>query len=330
MSRPAPDRDRVAAVLRRALGEGVSVESVSRLSGGASRETWRIDAAEADGTARPLVLRREPAGGSRLPGPGVDEFRLTSLAAAAGAPVATPLVELQPDDELGVGFVMELVEGETIGKKVVHGDGLAGARVGLARECGAALAAIHSIPVSESGLPVPRADRQPAEAQLVQMTQLLDGFEVARPVLEYTLRRLRSSLPPDRPPVVVHGDYRVGNLIVGPDGLRAVLDWELAHVGDPAEDLGWLCVRSWRFGGAGRVGGVGAPADLLDAYVTAGGAEIGLDELAWWEAFGNLRWAVICMVQAWTHLGGVRRSVELAAIGRRVCEVEHDLMELLA
>jgi aminoglycoside phosphotransferase (APT) family kinase protein len=135
--------------------------------------------------------------------------------------------------------------------------------------------------------------------------------------------------PSEEVRAVVHGDFRVGNLIVGPEGLRAVLDWELAHVGDPGEDLGWLCVRSWRFGGEGRVGGVGDLGDLLDGYAAAGGRPVDEAAVRYWEVFGNVRWAVICLVQAFSHLHGFRRSVELAAVGRRVCEVEHDLLELL-
>ena len=128
-------------------------------------------------------------------------------------------------------------------------------------------------------------------------------------------------------PVLVHGDLRLGNLIVGPDGLRAVLDWELVHAGSPAEDLGWLCVKAWRFGAA-RPGrrAWGRRDELLAAYRAAGGADIGPDELRWWEIHGTLRWGVICMRQARAHLSGAHRSVELAAIGRRVCEQEWDLL----
>jgi aminoglycoside phosphotransferase (APT) family kinase protein len=152
---------------------------------------------------------------------------------------------------------------------------------------------------------------------------------VARPTLELALRWLRNHQPELHDPAVVHGDFRVGNLIVGTDGVRSVLDWELAHVGDPAEDLGWLCVRSWRFGGPGQVGGIGDLDALLTGYSDAGGRHITEDDVRYWEIFGNVRWAVICIVQAFAHLNGDHRSVELAAIGRRVCEVEHDLMELL-
>ena len=117
--------------------------------------------------------------------------------------------------------------------------------------------------------------------------------------------------------------------MVGPDGLRAVLDWELAHLGDPIEDLGWFCVRAWRFGSTDPAGGFGSRDELLAAYEAAGGGAVDPAELHWWEVLGTLKWGVICVMQATAHLTGLSRSVELAAIGRRVCETEHDLLELL-
>ena len=143
------------------------------------------------------------------------------------------------------------------------------------------------------------------------------------------MTELAGSRPPPREPALVHGDFRLGNLIVGPEGLRAVLDWELTHAGNPAEDLGWLCVKAWRFGAHAPVAGLGGREELLAVYRAAGGADIGLDELRWWELLGTLRWGVICLTQASTHLSGAHRSVELAAIGRRVCEQEWDLLLLL-
>ena len=144
------------------------------------------------------------------------------------------------------------------------------------------------------------------------------------------IRTLEADPPPARRPVTVHGDLRLGNLIVGPRSLRAVIDWELVHAGNPAEDLGWLCVKAWRFGVDAPAAGVGTREELLAAYRAAGGADISLDELRWWEILGTLRWGVICMSQAWAHLSGAHRSVELAAIGRRICEQEWDLLLLLA
>ena len=130
--------------------------------------------------------------------------------------------------------------------------------------------------------------------------------------------------------MLVHGDLRNGNFIVGPEGIRAVLDWELSHLGDPVEDLGWLCVRAWRFGIDDHlVGGFGDLPDLLEAYAAAGGAPVSEDEVRWWVVLGTLKWGVICMSQAFTHLSGAHRSVELAAIGRRVAQTEWDILDLL-
>lgn len=322
----------LAAATARHLGEGTRVEGLRRFSGGASRELWGFDATRPDGASVGLVLRRDPPGTGAGGGiaQGVDEYRLLQAAEAAGVPVAPLRFRLDPDDGLGNGFVMDRVDGETLGRRIVRDDAYAAARDALPAQCGEALARIHAIAIAASGLPAPRRpDEHPGLRQVDELAQLVDGFGVERPVLELAMRWLRENAPASKRRVVVHGDFRVGNLIVGPDGLRAVLDWELAHVGDPGEDVGWLCVRSWRFGGAGRVGGVGDLDELLDAYRRAGG-DVDADTVRYWEVFGNLRWGVICLMQAFTHLNGVRRSVELAAIGRRVCEVEHDLMELLA
>jgi hypothetical protein len=142
-------------------------------------------------------------------------------------------------------------------------------------------------------------------------------------------RWLDDNRPALSAPVVVHGDFRNGNLIIGPDGIRAVLDWELAHFGDRLEDLGWLCAKAWRFGSPLPVGGFGTVDQLVAGYEEAGGDAVDRTALHWWEVLGTLRWGVICIVQTVTHLSGMVRSVELAAIGRRGCEVEWDLLELL-
>jgi aminoglycoside phosphotransferase (APT) family kinase protein len=124
---------------------------------------------------------------------------------------------------------------------------------------------------------------------------------------------------------VVHGDFRLGNVIVDASGLRAVIDWELAHLGDPIEDLGWMCVPAWRFGSRLPAAGVGTREQLLAAYAEQSGVDVDPETLRWWEVSGILRWGMICVTQAFTHTSGIVRSHELAAIGRRVCENEHDL-----
>jgi aminoglycoside phosphotransferase (APT) family kinase protein len=221
-------------------------------------------------------------------------------------------------------MVVERIDGETIPRRILRDEEFASARPLLTAQCGRALAAVHSIdPEAVPGL-------DPTN-QFQRFRELLDAMSEPHPAFELGFRWLERNRPPARADTVVHGDFRNGNLVVGPDGLRAVLDWELAHLGDPLEDLGWLCVRAWRFGASPRVGGFGDVDELVAAYESAPGSTgtVDRDALAWWEAMGTLKWGVMCMLQAATHLSGTVRSVELAAIGRRVCEVEHDLLLLL-
>jgi aminoglycoside phosphotransferase (APT) family kinase protein len=218
---------------------------------------------------------------------------------------------------------MDHIHGETIPRRILRDDAFVAARPKLAAQCGRVLAAIHRVPVAGvPGLP-------PAADPLDQWRDTLDLLAQPHPAFELGLRWLAANRPTPRPPTLVHGDFRNGNLIVGPDGLRAVLDWELAHAGDPLEDLGWLCVRAWRFGVDRRVGGFGDVEDLVAAYEAESATTIDLDALRWWETLGTLRWGVMCIMQASVHLTGAVRSVELAAIGRRVCENEWDLLNLL-
>ena len=165
--------------------------------------------------------------------------------------------------------------------------------------------------------------------QVRQFRELLDALGEPHPAFELGLRWLVEHRPEPTGTGIVHGDFRTGNLLVGPDGLRAVLDWELAHLGDPAEDLGWFCVRAWRFGSPHRAGGFGRAEDLLAGYVDGGGSPIDLETLRWWEALGTLKWGVMCIIQAAAHLDGQSRSVELASIGRRSAENEEDLLALM-
>jgi aminoglycoside phosphotransferase (APT) family kinase protein len=242
------------------------------------------------------------------------------LRAAAEAGVPVPRVVAVGE---GTSFVvLEHVAGETIARKILRDDEYAGARQVLAGQCGRALAALHAMPVDT----VPGLD---APDQVAQFRAVLDASGQPHPAFELGFRHLEATRSPPSAATVVHGDFRLGNLIVGPDGLRAVLDWELVHLGDPLEDLSWLCVKSWRFGAAPRVGGFGEVPDLVGAYEEASGRTVDLEALRWWETLGTLKWGIMCIMQAAAHLSGAARSVELAAIGRRVCEVEHDLLLLL-
>jgi aminoglycoside phosphotransferase (APT) family kinase protein len=298
-------------VLSRRLGGG-SVTGLTRLLGGASRESWAF---ELDG--RRLVLRRDPPGAPRAGGM-AREAALLRAAAAAGVPVP----DVVDADETSI--VMTWLDGETIARRILRDEAYAVARSRLVEQLAAALARLHH------GVPPADIDGLPAPVDPVaDLRAALDAIGEPHPALELGLRWLDSARPTSTARVVVHGDFRLGNLMVGSDGLVGVLDWELAHIGDAAEDLGWLCVRSWRFGSPLPVAGVADRTALLTAYAAAGGAHVDAETLDWWEAYGTLRWAVICAQQAATHLSGAVRSVELAVIGRRVCEVELDLLDLL-
>jgi aminoglycoside phosphotransferase (APT) family kinase protein len=323
---PAADKELERGVRSVLADLGVAEAGRARLAeipGGASRQTWLIEAG-----AERFVLRRDPPGAESLV-PQSGEFRLIRLARDAGVPVAEPLA-LEPEGgRFGTaGMVLAFVEGDSVGPRVLRREELEGARRALPAQLGEAVARVHSIDIAEAALPIP--DGEPVLAQIDHWEAELGRIGEPLPVIELGLRWLRLHRPEPVEPGVVHGDFRLGNLIVDEHGLAAVIDWELAHIGDPAEDLGWLCIRSWRFGHDDHpVAGLGSREQLLDAYEAAGGTRPDHDRLRYWEVFGNLKWAAICARQANDHLSGLRRSHELASLGRRVCEPEWDMLELI-
>jgi len=319
------DEPTIAAALTRHLGGSPVVEGLQRLSGGASRETWAFDARLGDEHLA-LVLRRDPGRAVTGPLERATEAEVLSAAHEAGVPTPEVRFVLEPADQLGAGFVMDRVDGETVPRRILRDDAYASARGDLAAQCGAAAARIHAVPLGA----LPALPTLGPLEQLAQYRGILDSFGEPHPAFELGLRRLARDVPVLDKATLVHGDFRNGNLVVGPDGLRAVLDWELTHLGDPVEDLGWLCVKSWRFGVPQHpVGGFGDVGQLTAAYEAAGGRPVDPARLRWWEAFGTLKWGVICEIQAQTHLQGLVRSVELATLGRRIAEMEWDLLELL-
>ncbi|MEA3056774.1 MAG: hypothetical protein QOD30_2206 [Actinomycetota bacterium] len=296
------------------------VTELRRLSGGASRDTFAF---VADG--RPLILQRQRVAGMR-------DFRIESAllreARTADVPVAEVLVTDddatdEQRDAIGAAFmVVERIDGETISRKILRDDEFGDARPKLAAQCGEALAGIHSIP----------RDAVPGLEQTDQVAQFRaahDSLGIPSPAFELGFRWLEANRPSSSATRVVHGDFRLGNLIIDANGLRAVIDWELGHLGDPMEDLGWLCTKAWRFANKARVGGFGDVDDLVAAYEARAGVAVDRDALRWWETLSTLKWGVMCNMQANAHLSGMVRSVELAMIGRRVAEQEHDLLLLL-
>jgi aminoglycoside phosphotransferase (APT) family kinase protein len=317
----------VAGEIEAALGRlgeelGGEVAQVRRLSGGASKETWAFTVG-----GRPLILRRSPGGQAITTAASLAAEAALIQAAGAVGVTAPKVVRVCPDsDGLGEAFIMESVAGETLGRRIVQGEAFAAIRPDLARRCGAEMARIHAVPLP--GLPT--LETTDAAAVIARYEDAYREMGARRPVLEAAFVWLSKLAPPPADPVLVHGDFRNGNLIVDQDkGLAAVLDWELAHLGDPAEDLGWICVNSWRFGGAAPVGGFGAYEDLLAGYTEAGGAPVSLARLRYWQAVGSLKWAVMCLMMYASYASGRDPSVERAMIGRRTSEAEIDLVVLM-
>ena len=296
---------------------GAEVTDLRRLTGGASRTTYAFGA---DG--RRLILRTGPPdevhAGMEL------EAAVQRLAADRGAPVPEILTASNSVEPLGNPYLIcSEIAGETIVRKIyrgLDGDG----RAALLTQCAAALAAVHRADPAGAGLT--------PEDSLAQWRAELDVMGDTTATFEWAFRWLDRNRPPSLPPTLVHGDFRMGNLIVDGSRLAAVLDWELVHAGDPREDLAWFCIRAWRFGApkALDAGGLGGIPDFLKAYERAGGAHVDPGEFRWWLALATLRWGVICRYQAERHLSGQTPSVELATIGRRVCETEWDLLNLLS
>jgi aminoglycoside phosphotransferase (APT) family kinase protein len=310
------------------FGAGARVEGLKRLSGGASQETWAFDVAAND-AAHPLILRRAPGGVAAARASDAvslaTEAALLGATTKAGVRVPEVLHVSPPGSELGEAFVMRRVVGETLGRKILRDEEYKLARTRLTRDCGEALAGIHAVPTGDLTM----LPRSLGADQIAKYETIYRGFGLPRPVLELAFAWLKSNAPAAAAPVLVHGDFRLGNLIVDEGGLGAVLDWELAHIGDPREDIAWLCVNSWRFGHSEkRVGGFGDLPELLDAYAAAGGPQFTPAEIDWWEILGSLKWGVMCMIMYSAYKTGADPSVERAAIGRRVSENEIDLINL--
>lgn len=317
----------LATVARAHINDATGVSGLKRLSGGASQETWAFSATTNDGEI-PLILRRAPGGERDKRETAVmleTEAILIGLAEKVGVPVPPVRYVLQENDGLGHGFIMDRVEGETIARKILRDDEFAPARPIMAGQCGEILARLHSI---DTAL-LPDLRVSPGASEVEQYWNIYKAHGHPHPVFELAFRWLRDNAPASTRLSLVHGDFRHGNLMIGPEGIRAVLDWELAHLGDPMEDLGWICVNSWRFGGIDNpVGGFGKREDMFAAYEAAGGGKIDPERVKFWEVLGTLKWGVMCttMYQGFLSDG----SVERATIGRRSSETEIDLLRLLA
>lgn len=320
---------RLASAVARKLGAPCAITSLTQLTGGTAKRTFAFSARVGSEDLRLILqLGSRPAGVVAHLTPRLSseqEARLTQAAAAHGVQVPRVRGVLAPDDGLGNGFITDFVDGEVLGRRIVHDSTFAEARKRLPQQCAENLAALHRIPVSEH--PYLRLD--PPETQIEAYAQQVAHYGVRSPELAYGLAWARAHMPRNRPTTVVHGDFRMGNLMTDASGLRCVLDWEVAQRGDPMQDLAWLSMRTWRFGGSKPMGGIAEREDLFTAYEAAGGGRVDREVVRFWEAWGNIKWSIVAMRKGLGFRDGGVNSIEECAIGRRMEEGLWDFFQLL-
>ena len=323
-------QENLSALMKRHF-DGARLVSVDQLTAGASQQTFRLTVEQNSGGECLFAMRRaqpglESSSYGQLP-PSL-EVELLKLAARGGVPVPKIHCVLTAEDGLGDGYIMEWLEGETMGQRIIKLPELANARESLAFECGQALARIHALPVSTS-LSEKLHNVSP-EALVRETWEAYIALDTPQPMIDYTAQWLLSHLPQESRTTLVHGDFRNGNLMVTPSGIKAVLDWELCHIGDPMRDLGWLCVNSWRFGNRRLpVGGFGTVEDLMAGYESVASVRVDRDALRFWEVFGSFWWSITTLGMANTWRTGETPSVERPVIGRRSTEAQMDCVHLL-
>lgn len=319
------------AAVARHIGAPGTIHDLQRLTGGANKTTWSFDADVASERAQFILqLASARANDADNPLAGVsphltadEDARLMIAAVKAGVPAPRVRAILQPDDGLGGGYVTERVAGETLATKILRDERFAGARATMAKQCGTILAAIHRIPVAE----VPFLMRLTPAEHIAAQRRIIEYFGFHLPALELGLKWAEKNVPRNARHSVVHGDFRAGNFIVGEDGIRCVLDWEIGQSGDPMQDLGWVCVKTWRFGGKKPVGGFGTREDLFEAYEKASGQSVDPAHVRFWEAYGSVRWGIGCLSMGLRGMEEV--GIERCAIGRRIEEPLWDFFNLI-
>ena len=311
-----------------------SIVGLQRLSGGANMETWSFDLVTA-GASEPLILRRLPGAAAAVDTTAefaggelslADEAELITIAGRHGVPVPAVRLVLRGEHALGQGYIMSRETGEALPFRLLADERYRSAREKLAFQCGQTLGRIHQIPLAV--LPGGLADHS-GELLFQRAQAFLDQYGNVSPVLQLGLNWLRDN--PRTAPwrTLVHGDFRNGNLLVDEQGLVAVLDWELAHLGDPVQDLGYITANVWRFGAVQPVGGFGEYADLLAGYASVTGHTPAMQDIHYWQVHAALSWGMVCLLMLEMYRSGRDASLERAAVGRRLSEAEIDLLVLL-
>ncbi len=310
----------------------VQVTEWRKLSGGAIQENWaftaRVRGGKYAGTLE-AVLRTDAPTGVAVSLGRVEEFAILSAAHEAGVRVPEPIGLCSDAGVIGKPFyVMRRVEGTALGHILASDAKWTGDRVALAETMGRELAKIHTVKPPRDGLSfLPMPDGSPALAAVASYRKWLDGYRLPRPALELGLRWLERNAPARGNVVLCHRDYRTGNYMADEAGLTGILDWEFAGWSDPNEDIGWFCAKCWRFGQVAReAGGIGARADFYRGYAEAAGKPVDEAAIRYWEIMAHARWAVIALQQGERFVGGGEMSLDLALTGRRIAELEYELL----
>lgn len=332
--------ERIAAYLQhRAPEQGTPrVEALRRIPGGASRETWSVDVVwDSDGSEhrRGYIIRRDPDA-SLLETDRGREYAI--YRALAGSDIPAPRALWLEEDPAWLDrpfFVMERIDNCFSAPQALVDPRMARIQPRVAEQKMAILARIHRLDWQERGLAelgVPVSPSGCAPRELAHWQHVLKQEAVEpQPVLQAAITWLRAHLPPAAHHIaLVHGDYRTGNFLFDRRGeVRGILDWEMAHLGDPLEDLAWLSLRVWRYARDERIGGLLDRDEAYRMYEAAGGVAVNRTAVHWWEILGNVKMAVICLTGGRSFVEGRTREIMMALVARMTPRLDMEILDLL-